>query len=320
MGNSNRNFYVWINGADRLNIGTTGNVGIGTSNPLWPLHIPNGIASFEKGIAIKSTNILTSGIQTRATLQLGNWLGSSPNPDLTALAIKAVSTSTQHAISVESSTSSTCIFSVDGSGKTTTVGDMAVGGNATVTGNLNVTGAISTSTLTGMVAYFAKSTAPAGWLLCNGAAVSRTTYSNLFVAIGTLWGTGNGSTTFNVPDMRGEFARGWDNGRGIDSGRSFASAQGAAMVNHTHSGTTSAMSANASHQHGARFGYAVGWSGGGPILNALQPTNNSTNDTGNGTLQQNINHTHTLTTGNPSTGGGTETRPRNIALLACINY
>lgn len=57
-------------------------------------------------------------------------------------------------------------------------------------------------TLVGSVTMYAGSSAPAGWLLCNGQAVSRTTYSALFSAIGTTWGVGNGSTTFNVPDMR----------------------------------------------------------------------------------------------------------------------
>ena len=52
------------------------------------------------------------------------------------------------------------------------------------------------------------STAPDGWLLCQGQAVSRTDYSDLFAVIGTSFGSGDGSTTFNVPDLRGEFLRG----------------------------------------------------------------------------------------------------------------
>lgn len=77
----------------------------------------------------------------------------------------------------------------------------------------------------GIMAPYASSTVPSGWLECNGAAVSRTTYANLFAAISTVWGVGDGSTTFNLPDFRGEFVRGWDNGRGVDTGRAFASAQ-----------------------------------------------------------------------------------------------
>jgi hypothetical protein len=61
----------------------------------------------------------------------------------------------------------------------------------------------------GSVIYHAANTAPSGFLKANGAAVSRSTYSDLFTAIGTTFGTGDGSSTFNVPDLRGEFMRGW---------------------------------------------------------------------------------------------------------------
>ena len=57
----------------------------------------------------------------------------------------------------------------------------------------------------------ASSAIPQGWLYCNGAAVSRTTYAELFAVIGTSFGTGDGSTTFNIPDLRGEFLRGAGN-------------------------------------------------------------------------------------------------------------
>jgi microcystin-dependent protein len=59
------------------------------------------------------------------------------------------------------------------------------------------------ATPSGSILMFAGSTAPANWLLCDGAAVSRATYNKLFQAIGTTWGAGNGTTTFNLPDMRG---------------------------------------------------------------------------------------------------------------------
>lgn len=80
--------------------------------------------------------------------------------------------------------------------------------------------------LVGFVAYYCKSTPPNGWLVCDGSAVSRTTYSDLYSVIGTTFGKGDGSTTFNLPDLRGEFIRGWSNNRaGIDMGRTFGSAQ-----------------------------------------------------------------------------------------------
>lgn len=71
---------------------------------------------------------------------------------------------------------------------------------------------------TGGVVAFAGADAPEGWLLCNGAAVSREDYKNLFDVIGTTYGVGNGNTTFNLPDLRGRFPLGPDNmgGTGAD--------------------------------------------------------------------------------------------------------
>lgn len=68
----------------------------------------------------------------------------------------------------------------------------------------------------GVILPFGGTSTPAGFLFCDGTAVSRTTYSSLFAAIGIAYGNGDGSTTFNVPDFRGTFMRGTDNGRGID--------------------------------------------------------------------------------------------------------
>jgi microcystin-dependent protein len=86
----------------------------------------------------------------------------------------------------------------------------------------------------GVFVPFASLAIPFGWLYCNGQAVSRVTYSALFVAIGTTWGGGDGVTTFNVPDMRGYFPRGFDDGAGVDPGRSFASLQQDQIQTHVH--------------------------------------------------------------------------------------
>ena len=77
----------------------------------------------------------------------------------------------------------------------------------------------------GTVIHVAMSNAPDGYLAANGSAVSRQTYARLFAAIGTTFGGGDGNTTFNLPDLRGEFIRGWDNGRGVDGGRQLGSWQ-----------------------------------------------------------------------------------------------
>lgn len=140
---------------------------------------------------------------------------------------------------------------------------------------------------TGSVFTMATTTVPSGYLECNGAAVSRSTYADLFAAIGTTWGSGNGSSTFNVPDLRGEFVRGWDNGRGIDSGRSFASSQDHQLQQHSHT-YTYANTTNTNRSPGAD----PAWD------NAFRTGQTQTSGT----------------TGN----FGTETRPRNIAMMYVI--
>lgn len=82
----------------------------------------------------------------------------------------------------------------------------------------------------GSVYTFAGATVPTGWLKCNGALLSRTTYAALFSVIGTTYGAGDGATTFALPDLRGEFVRGVDDGRGVDAGRTLGSAQAATRV------------------------------------------------------------------------------------------
>jgi microcystin-dependent protein len=154
------------------------------------------------------------------------------------------------------------------------------------------TPSINSGNIVGQVCFFAMTTAPTGFLACDGSAVSRTTYANLFAAIGTLYGAGDGSTTFNLPDLRGEFIRGWDNGRGVDSGRSFGTAQADELK---------------SHAHAPPAGLSAPWlsnsfSGDGAI--------DSSNITG--PLERNP------VSGNTQNTGGAETRPRNVALLACI--
>lgn len=157
----------------------------------------------------------------------------------------------------------------------------------------------------GTVIYFAANAAPTGYLKANGATLSRTTYATLFAAIGTTFGAGDGSTNFVIPDLRGYFARGWDDGRGIDSGRAFGSTQVDANLSHTHTGTTDTTGAH-THGQGATSGNTAGLSGS-PASGV--PYASSTSEAGS--------HSHTFTT---AANGGTESRPKNIALLACIKF
>lgn len=84
----------------------------------------------------------------------------------------------------------------------------------------------------GDIKFISSTDIPSGWFECNGAEISRTDFSELFEVIGTTFGEGDGSDTFNLPDLRGEFIRGWDHGRGIDPGREFGSNQEDAFQGH----------------------------------------------------------------------------------------
>lgn len=160
---------------------------------------------------------------------------------------------------------------------------------------------------TGTFKPWLQSSAPAGWLKCNGAAISRTLYAKLFGVIGTTYGVGDGSTTFNLPDFRGEFIRGLDDGRGIDASRALGTAQGESFASHAHTGSSDT---HAGHSHGT------------PIYNGTGSTSPIANyTTGNpgysGTTSTAGAHSHALTINN---AGGTETRPRNQAALFIIKY
>ena len=132
---------------------------------------------------------------------------------------------------------------------------------------------IANSVPSGGVLALARSSAPAGWLVADGSAVSRSTYVDLFNAIGTTFGSGNGSTTFNLPNIQGAVVRGWNgSGSGVDTGRAFGSMQQPQNQAHTHGLTlnpiaahthtfttqgagghthTHTMGANGGHTHGA---------------------------------------------------------------------
>ena len=111
--------------------------------------------------------------------------------------------------------------------------------------------------MAGMVQMFAGSTAPTGWLICNGSAVSRTTYATLFAVIGTTWGAGDGSTTFNLPDLRGRAPIGAGTGSGLTA-RSLAAKGGSQNIQaHTHAFTQPTVKTELLFQKNAASGSAV---------------------------------------------------------------
>jgi microcystin-dependent protein len=150
----------------------------------------------------------------------------------------------------------------------------------------------------GIMAPWAGTGAPAKWLTCNGAAVSRTTYALLFAAIGVTWGAGDGSTTFNVPDLRGRVAV------GTDGSHTLGTTGGATTVNsshthtgpsHTHTGPSHTHTIN-DHSHGlvAHNHGAGGYQTTGSVQsNASGEATNTVHDGGGSATNVNpTNHTH----------------------------
>lgn len=175
-----------------------------------------------------------------------------------------------------------------------TLATLTVSGNGTIAGSL----AVGSLTVGGsnpfppgiMLPYTASIAAPSGWLLCDGTAVSRATYSalnTLYAASGYPYGSGNGTTTFNVPDMRGYFARGLDTAVGTDpdfATRVLGSAQTDELKSHTH---------------------RPGQGSGGTNTNAI--------DTGSGFSGRDTFAGFTAATNLIEATGGAETRPKNKA-------
>lgn len=211
------------------------------------------------------------------------------------------------------------------------------------TGNFNP----NNYTPVGTITYHAATVAPQGHIKANGATLSRIAYADLWAyaqASGNLvaqaskdygnFGDGDGSTTFTIPDLRGVGHRGWDDGRGIDAGRGIGTYQADENASHSHTASTAGAgghyhtgttNTNGNHTHG--FNQTISESGG------------LGGGTGNWTLQNALgnnlainyagNHNHTFTTSSVSdhvhivtvnSSGGSETRMKNVALLACIKY
>jgi len=143
----------------------------------------------------------------------------------------------------------------------------------------------------GAIMPFAMNSAPSGWLAANGNTVSRTTYAALFAAIGTIYGAGDGSTTFHLPDLRGYFVR----GAGTNSDGSVSGAFGEKQTD-----------AFGSHRHGFSdyFETAV------RNFNFRRDGSQGGCDSTSGSSASS----------NTDYQGSTETRPKNVAMLYCIKF
>jgi microcystin-dependent protein len=146
----------------------------------------------------------------------------------------------------------------------------------------------------GAVVAVASETIPTGYLECNGAAVSRTTYASLYAAIGVFHGSGDGSTTFNLPDYRGRFLRGWDHAAGRDPDKSSRTAMATGGQTGDHVGSVQTDQLR-SHTHTVDTG--SGGSGSYPSASCSSASSFSS-----------------------GSSGGNETRPVNAGVMYCIKY
>jgi microcystin-dependent protein len=207
-------------------------------------------------------------------------------------------------------------------------GALAVTSNATVGGDLAVTGSITQGGGSifpaGIIWEYGGSAAPTGWLLCDGSAISRTTYSALFAVLGTAYGSGDGSTTFNLPDKRGKFGVGVDGTYTRGSTGGAASGTTSTAGSHDHTGlagsTTLTIAQMPTHSHTATVtdpghvhilggtglgGGSTGYSGtpGGayptnPAFTGVSVSNSNTGGGGshNHSISTDGSHTHTVAT------------------------
>jgi microcystin-dependent protein len=257
-------------------VDTSGQVGIGTATPGNALDIAGG-----------TFQISSAGGTSRTTI-------SADSTD----SIFAASDDRNFTVKTNAATRLT----INSTNATSTV-PVVLPANPTTSLQAATKGYVDLGSPAGIVAPFAGTSAPSGWLACNGANVSRVDYATLFAAIGTTWGVGDGSTTFTLPDLRGAFVRGsGTSALDPNSPRAVGSFQAEAYLNHSHTASQPAHNHSYTTPSGANT-YNAGSGGTFSVPNSAGAT------TGNA---------QPAITVDTSTTGGAETRPDNYALLYII--
>ena len=168
----------------------------------------------------------------------------------------------------------------------------------------------------GTILAHAANTPPTGFLECNGSNISRSTYATLFSTISTTFGVGDGSSTFALPDLRGQFIRGWANNGSTDASRVFGSTQTDQNKNHTHTTDSTTLTGGIRK---ISEGFLAGGSATGVFTKTSDGNNSITGSSSTspvGGVDFDGTHTHTIS----SSGGGTEARPTNLALMYIIKF
>ena len=272
----------------------------------------------DTGIFRQAAN--TMGFSTAGTQRVG--ISNAGLDMLNALPIRFQDSSGSPFVSIQSPSS------LSGNVALTLPSSITNGGFLQTDGSGNLSFQIVAGVPTGSVFCLAVDTVPTGYVKCNGASYSRTgTYAALFAVIGTTYGAAD-SSHFNVPDLRGEFIRGFDDGRGVDSGRSINDPQGGQNLQHNHSASSSV--SDPGHFH---HSFKLGNAGQSRFNSTLSSNVTPASGTGAANLNEGYNivsrseeadvgKTSSKTTGvsvNTNTDNqGSEARPRNIAMLYII--
>ena len=304
--------YFDVGNLDEANLGLVKRAGDTLTGPL-ELDDGSGASSpalsfdgdSDTGIFRSAAN--TMGFSTAGTQRVG--ISNAGLDMLNALPIRFQDTSGSPFVSLQSPSS------LSGNVALTLPPAIVDGGFMKTDASGNLSFSIVEGVPTGSIFCIAVNTVPTGYVKCNGASYSRTgTYAALFAVIGTTYGSAD-SSHFNVPDLRGEFVRGFDDGRGVDSGRNVGTSQGGENAQHNHAASSSV--SESSHTHNMR---GLSLSGGsGSVAITL----------GSGQSYQ-IGYSNSIssrTSGSATTGisvstttsnQGSEARPRNIAMLYII--
>lgn len=271
------------------------------------------------GMRFNSLNANSASLTGSLNVGLGTTIGG--NFTVAGNASLGVNLNVVGTVSLQATTNSTSSIT----------GALIVSGGAGIAGNVNVAGQIFTPTMpagtsntavattafvtnnsvpTGALLMWSTGSVPAGWLLCDGTAVSRTTYSTLFGVIGTTFGSGNGSTTFNLPNYqnRAPFGAGGLYALGATGG-----SKDAVVVSHSHSATSTSTSTVTDPGHRHQTGTADRDSAGSPssTLVSGSGTNTSLASTGISVA------TSTSTTVNSTGSSGTDA---NMPPYLAINF